>query len=63
LFSVQTLRACWRTQFGHQLVPSIADNGLCRTPFGTSEFLDHVRVRRKHHRRGMARLLRDLNDA
>ena len=29
----------------------------------TGKFLDHMRVGRKHHGRGMASLLRDLDDA
>jgi hypothetical protein len=63
LLSVTTLASSWRTHFRHQLVARVADNGLCRAPFGTRKLLDHMRVRRKHHGRGMSSLLRDLDNA
>jgi hypothetical protein len=61
--SVAALASRWRTHFGHQLVARVPDNGLCRAPFRARKLLDHMRVRRKHHGRGMASLLRNLDDA
>jgi hypothetical protein len=63
LLSVAALASRWRTHFGHQLVARVPDNGLCRAPFRARKLLDHMRVRRKHHGRGMASLLRNLDDA
>jgi len=63
LLSVMTLACRRRTHFRHELIARVPDNGLCRAPFRTRELLDHVRIRRKRHSRGMASLLRDLDDA
>ncbi len=63
LLSVPALASRWRTHFRHQLLARVPDNGLCRAPFRPRKLLDHMRVRRKHHGRGMASLLRDLDDA